>query len=378
MGVSSVWRGVLGQSLARKDAEAHAEPEAAAGPTEPAGSFLGGGSDASEPPEALAGNVLQVPPEEGPPPLIELTEVTRSYRGRPALGPITLHLEHGTLGLIGPNGAGKSTLLRIIMGILKPTSGTVRVLGKEVGPDTRRSIGYVPERDSRFPSLTGVQAVIYAGRLVGMERAAAIARAHEVLDYVGLGEARYRAAAGYSTGMRQRLKIAQAIVHDPPVLILDEPTEGVDPTAREEIIDLLRDLARSRGTSLVVSTHVLHDMERFATHAVILNAGRVVEHGRISELRAARSRGHEVRLDGPPDSLALKLVELGVAHEWRAPMLRVMLDDSAAILRLASEAGLVVRHIAPTEMNLDEVFANALGRAAVVADETSSEASHLG
>jgi ABC-2 type transport system ATP-binding protein len=250
------------------------------------------------------------------------------------------------------------------MGILKPTSGTVRVLGEPTSRATHRRIGYVPEGDAHFPGLTGAQAVIHAGRLVGMDRSSAIERAHEVLDYVGLGEARYRDARKYSTGMRQRLKIAQAIVHDPALLLLDEPTEGVDPAAREEILDMLRDLSRSHGTSLIVSTHILHEVERFATHAVILNRGQLVEHGRISDLRTARSRGHEVRLDGPPDALTARLSAAGVAYEWRAPLIRVALDDPAAILRFAAEANLVVRQIAPVELNLDEVFAGAVARSA--------------
>ena len=309
------------------------------------------------------GPAAEAPQAEAEAPLLELDGVTRSYRGRPALGPISLRIERGCVGLLGPNGAGKSTLIRLVMGILKPTSGSVRVLGKATSRDTHRQIGYVPEGDARFPGLTGAQAVIHAGRLVGMERNAAIERAHEVLDYVGLGEARYRDAKTYSTGMRQRLKIAQAIVHDPPLLILDEPTEGVDPASREEILEMLRDLSQTHGTSLLVSTHILHEVERFATHAVILNAGQVVEQGRIRELRTARARGHELRLDGPPDALLESLRGAGVVHEWRAPSLRVGLDDPAAILRLVGEAGLVVRQIAPVEMNLDEVFADAIGRA---------------
>lgn len=308
-------------------------------------------------------------------PLLEFDSVTRAYRGGVALGPIDLRVARGCIGLLGPNGAGKSTLIRLAMGILRPTTGTIRVMGEPADRGTHRRVGYVPEGDARFPGLTGAQAVVYAGRLVGMDRSAAIERAHEVLDYVGLGEARYRDARTYSTGMRQRLKIAQAIVHDPPLLILDEPTEGVDPGAREEILDMLRVLSRSHGTSLIVSTHVLHEVERFASHAVILHAGRVVEHGRIGDLRTAKVRGHEVRLAGPPDPLIACLREAGVGHEWRAPLLRIGLDDPAAILRLAGEADLVVRQITPIELNLDEVFAGAVARPRSEGQSTQEAAS---
>lgn len=306
-----------------------------------------------------------------PAPLLELEDVEKAYGGRRVLGPLTLRLERGCVGLLGPNGAGKSTFIRLMLGLLRPTRGRVRVLGEAPGPALRRRIGYVPEGDARFPGLNGVQAVVLAGRLVGMGRADAMARAHHVLDHVGLGEARYRDAASYSTGMRQRLKIAQALVHDPALLVLDEPTEGVDPEARDDILEILRGLVREHGTQVLVSTHLLHEVERVATHAVILQEGQVREHGPLAQLRAARERGYEVRLNGPPEPLMRRLAEAGIGHEWLAPVLRVRVDEPAALLRHVADAGLVVRHLAPVELSLDEVFETALRRPSGSAPEVA-------
>jgi ABC-2 type transport system ATP-binding protein len=286
------------------------------------------------------------------------------YGGQQALGPVTATVPEGTVGLLGPNGAGKSTLVRLLLGILRPTEGTVRVLGEEVTPGNRalrRRIGYVPEGDAVFPDLSGVEAVAYAGRLVGMRRADALQRAHQVLDYVELGEARYRLVEKYSTGMKQRLKLAQALVHDPDLLILDEPTEGVDPEVRLRLLDFIHELGKEYGLQLLLSTHILTDVERLASYAVVLNEGRVAAQGTLAELKARRGRGFLVRVNGPIEAFTERLTQSGIPWSPAAPNVRVDVEDPKVILKVLNETGLVVRHLAPVELTLGEAFEQAVG-----------------
>ncbi len=341
---------------------------------------VGSGDESNLPAESGDGAEGEAPDEPSEPArLARLTNVSRSYGMKRALGPVSFDLEPGCLGLLGPNGAGKSTLLRILMGLLTPSEGSVEILGEHPSSKgLRRRIGYVPEGDAAFPHLSGVQAVSYAGRLVGMDPASAVQRAHQVLDYVNLGEARYRAVEEYSTGMRQRLKIAQALVHDPELLVLDEPTEGVDPEAREDILALISELSREHGLQVILSTHLLHDVERVATHALILNDGKVVEHGPVASLRTAQDRGIEVRLNAAPEPLMERLVKEGVEHQWLAPSLRVATADAGQLLRWTAEAGLVVRHLSPVELSLNEVFEEAVSGRIPVTEAPAADADGSG
>src|SRR5437588_4609657 len=196
---------------------------------------------------------------------IDLNHVSRWYGTQRALQDVSLHLEPGRIGLLGPNGAGKSTLLKILLGLLPPSSGTGRVLGlglTEGGPELRRAIGYMPEADALVPGLRGADYVALAGELYGMPRREAQRRAHEVLTYLELEDARYRQLEEYSTGMKQRLKLAQALVHDPPLLLLDEPTSGLDPEGRDAMLRLLFSLGRDHGKSFILSTHLLVAFDR--------------------------------------------------------------------------------------------------------------------
>ncbi len=324
--------------------------------------------------EAVDETVAAVPEDDsvpsGPVPLAQFEGASKTYGDVQALGPLDLAIDGEVVGLLGPNGAGKTTMIRLLMGLLRPTTGTVSVLGQPVEAGSRavrQRIGYVPEGDAKFPDLTGVASVAYAGRLVGMGRSDALQRAHQVLDYVDLGEARYRIADTYSTGMRQRLKLAQALVHDPELLILDEPTEGVDPQARDDLLALIGELAREHGLRVLVSTHLLADVERLASHAVVLANGHVAAHGSLDELRSAESRGFLVRVNGDPARFVERLDQSAVSWQSAAPHIRVNLDDAREVLRIVRDSGLVVRHLAPVRLGLDEAFEQAVRGGDVVA-----------
>src|ERR1051325_9546335 len=222
---------------------------------------------------------------------IELSKISRSFGTTQALSDVNLKLEIGRIGLLGPNGAGKSTLMKILLGLLPPSSGTGRVLDHDLataGVELRRTIGYMPEADALVPGMQGAEYVALAGELYGMARKQALRRAHEVLTYLDLGDARYRKLEEYSTGMKQRLKLAQALVHDPPALLLDEPTSGMDPAGREGMLDLLLTLGKEHKKALILSTHLLADVETVCEQVVILMNGQVRGQGSVAELCARR------------------------------------------------------------------------------------------
>jgi ABC-2 type transport system ATP-binding protein len=213
-------------------------------------------------------------------PLITTTALTKRYPGGVmALDDLSVELEPGIIGLVGANGAGKSTLLRILLGLLPPTSGQATVLGYDArreGSTLRRFVGYMPESDCLPPDATAADFVGQMARLSGLPRAAARERAAEVLRHVGLFEERYRPMAGYSTGMKQRVKLAQALVHDPRLLLLDEPTNGLDPAGRDEMLGLVKRTGTEFGIAVVVASHLLGEIERVCDHLVAVDAGRLV------------------------------------------------------------------------------------------------------
>src|SRR5438128_9663243 len=246
--------------------------------------------------------------------LFALHDVTKTYGKITALRQLSVSVPAGAVGLLGPNGAGKTTLIRTLLGLIPLDQGGGEVLGMNVWSrrlDIRQAVGFAPEDECLFPGVAGIESVAYAGELCGMNWKHAMQRAHEVLNYVGLGEARYRPVESYSTGMKQRLKLASAIVHDPRLLILDEPTNGMDPAGREEIIDLARDLAHGKGMSLLFSSHLLPDVEAVCDHVVVLGRGTLLAQGEIREMKQAHAGAHEVRLKGDPGPFLRRLQEIG-------------------------------------------------------------------
>ena len=259
-------------------------------------------------------------------------------------------------------------MIRALLGLIPVDRGRGEVLGMDCARrqlDIRRAVGFAPEDECLFPRTAGVEYVAYAGELVGMSSKDGLQRAHEVLDYVGLGEARYRKVESYSTGMKQRLKLASAIVHDPKLLILDEPTNGMDPAGREEIIELSRDLSHNKGMSLLFSSHLLPDVEAVCDHVVVLAGGRLLTQGSIRELKQEHQRSFEVRLKEDPAVFARRLTALGCAADVREDGLVVRIPEgrsSELLWEVAAEQRQQIRFLRPQRSTLEEVFLNAVER----------------
>jgi len=300
-------------------------------------------------------------------PLVEFRDLTVSYGSLVALSGVTGAFPPGPTGLLGPNGAGKTTLLKTLLGFLRPDAGRLVAFGLDptTSPlEVRRRIGYMPEVDCHIPSMTAAAFVAFAGELSGMPRDEAISRSHEVLYYVGLGEARYRAVDTYSTGMKQRAKLAQALVHDPDLLLLDEPTNGLDPQGREEMLALIQDISRRRQMSLILCSHLLRDVEQVCDNVIVFNQGKVAARGPIAALTGPRRSVYDLRLKGDAAGFLTDLKDLGC--EWRESEdgYRVFLTDGAGpelLFKTARESGVQVRYLRPGAESLEDVFLRALG-----------------
>lgn len=250
--------------------------------------------------------------------LLDLENLNAGYGSRTVLHGVTLRFEGGAAGLLGPNGAGKSTLLKTLLGFLPPLSGRAEVLGRLLpggALEVRARVGYMPEQEAFIPGMTAVQFVAYMAQLSGLPRAASMERAHEVLQYVGLGEARYRKLETYSLGMKQRAKLAQAIVHDPQLLLLDEPTNGLDPAGRLEMLELVSDLAHHKGVAVILCSHLLKDVETVADEIIVLGGGRVSSRSLADRTRAADAAPavYAVRLRGDRLAFSNALVRHGLS-----------------------------------------------------------------
>jgi ABC-2 type transport system ATP-binding protein len=295
---------------------------------------------------------------------IELHHISRSFGKTQALADVSLALETGRIGLLGPNGAGKSTLMKILLGLLPPSSGSGRLLDHDIasaGALLRRAIGYMSEADALIPGMQGAEYVALAGELYGMARKQALRRAHEVLTYLGLEDARYRKLEEYSTGMKQRLKLAQALVHDPPVLLLDEPTSGMDPAGREAMLDLLLTLGKDHGKAILLSTHLLGDIDKVCDAVVILHQGRILCQGPVSTLCRRRQDRYRLHIQGDPngflDDLCLEAVK--ILHDNGRGEYRVQVPpgwSTQAFFKYAQLHNVVVRGLQADDEDLEELF----------------------
>lgn len=250
--------------------------------------------------------------------IIEVEQLSKLYGKQRALDNVTLRVPPGTVGLLGPNGAGKTTLIKCLLNLETPSAGTAKVLGLDIRVShrfSREKVGYSPERDCHIPGMAGCEYVTYCGQLSGMSFRQARQRAHEILDLVGMGQERYRSVDTYSTGMRQRAKLAQALVHDPGIVFLDEPTNGLDPAGREHILHLVGSLWRELGISVVISSHLLQDIERICERVIIIAHGRLLVHDRIDVLKQQRRRTVEITPSAELDRFAGVLTAAGSTVE---------------------------------------------------------------
>ena len=308
------------------------------------------------------------PALSGTDPVVHLDGVSVIYGKNRALRGVSARFAPGAVGLLGPNGAGKSTMLKSLLGFIKPAEGRMTVLGLNVAQsplEIRSRIGYMPESDAHIPGMNAVSFVAYCGQLAGLPPVDAMQRAHEVLYYVGLGEARYRNVETYSTGMKQRIKLAQALVHDPDLLFLDEPTNGMDPKGREEMLELIRDLGHNKNVNLILSSHLLPDVEYTCDHVIVMDKGQVVAQGPIQELKGPSGLVFELRIKGDLPAFIDLLAADGLeCHGTDEDIMRVFVPagrDQREIFRLAARHGVQVRHLRPSIPTLEDVFAKAVG-----------------
>jgi ABC-2 type transport system ATP-binding protein len=298
--------------------------------------------------------------------LFQLQNLTKTYGSVTALKGLSVEMPLGAVGLLGPNGAGKTTMIRTLLGLITIDRGEGQVLGMDIRRqrlDIRQLVGFVPEDECLFPLVDGIGFVAYAGELAGMGRKDAMQRAHEVLDYVGLGEARYRRVESYSTGMKQRLKLGSAIVHDPKLVILDEPTNGMDPAGRDDILELCRDLAHNKGMSVLFSSHLLPDVESVCEHVMVLGGGQLLAQGRISELKGSHRGVYEVRVKDGQERFADALQRADCMIQSTDGALTVGLParlDVGFLWQTAAAGGYQIRYLRPRRSSLEEVFLKAV------------------
>lgn len=301
---------------------------------------------------------------------VSARDVTVSFGPVMALDGFTADIPRGIVGLLGPNGAGKSTFIKASLGLLTLDKGTISVGGLDSQTQSLRirdGIGYMPEHDCLIPSINAVELVSYMGKISGMISLDAIQRSHEMLDFVGIGEERYRPIKSYSTGMKQKVKLAQAIAHDPKLLFLDEPTSGMDPQGREELLGLVKKMASSEKT-IIVSSHILQDVERICDYALIVSNGKLVRSGEMKTLLAGEEgvrsltvRGSAAALSGYVRALE-QICQIVDKRDEAGEQITFLIrgcEDGKKVFRLASENGVQVRSLHPESLDLEEVFLRA-------------------
>lgn len=299
----------------------------------------------------------------------QIQGLTVQYGSFVALRDFSATIPEGCIGLLGPNGAGKTTLLKTLLGFVQPTAGSGTVLGLDIhdqGLRIRQRIGLMPEQECHIPGMTAVGFVAYAGELAGMPANQSLRRAHEVLEYCNLGEARYRNVETFSTGMRQRIKFAQALVHGPRLLLLDEPTNGLDPRGREEMLNLIRSVSHGKGLNVIVSSHLLPDIERTCDEVMVLFQGRLQAQGKIKDLKKVEGEPIDIEVNEASAAFMNQLVLLGGRilqaenRRYRVQFECTNIEAGHRIFQASRETGAQVREFRVAERSLQEAFLEAI------------------
>ncbi len=298
--------------------------------------------------------------------IIKLKEIDFSYENVIALNNINLSIRRGIYGLLGPNGAGKTTLMKVILGFLKPQKGEGSILDHDIktfSKKIRRLIGYMPEIDSIIPDMDAISITAYMGEITGMPKHEAIKRAHEVLFYVGLEDERYRSVNTYSTGMRQRLKLAIALVHDPDILFLDEPTSGMDPTSRLEMLKLIKDISKKGAKNIIFSSHILSDIEAVGEKVIIMNRGKIISIEDIQGVNSVKYETYEIKLNNITDKALKVFSNFDVKKTDKGYLLLKIPTNIPVyeIFKIAKDNGFYIREFKKSKTSLEEIFIKRIG-----------------
>jgi len=297
---------------------------------------------------------------------IDADNITVKFGRITALDSFSVKIPEDIVGLLGPNGAGKSTFIKVVLGLLKPEEGKI-FLTDHKRPDSlielRDVIGYMPEHDCLIESMNAFDLVSYMGQISGMMPLDAIRRSHEVLDFVGLGEVRYRSISTYSTGLKQRVKLAQAIVHDPEILFLDEPTNGMDPYGKKDMLSLISDIGKT-GKTIVVCSHLLHEVEQICNYVVILNQGRLLKTGSMKEILSGEKGRYHLELRGKNQDLDEILDILRSKYEiistdyvlGKLIVILKNIQSSLELFNLVKKHNVQIRSYKPDKLTLEDVF----------------------
>ena len=294
--------------------------------------------------------------------MIEARRLVKQFGAVTALAGLSVEVPKGRVGLLGPNGAGKSTFIKLALGIFSPTSGSVEVLGESVttaGPTLRQRIGYMPEHDCLPDRLTGVEFVVEMAQVSGMARQAAIQRTHEVLNHLRMGEEKYRPISEYSGGMRQKVKLAQGLVHGPELVILDEPTSGLDPQARRDMLRTIRTLTELGHSNVLLSTHILYDVEKVCDHVIIIDRGQLQKVEQVEKMLANLENWVEVRVGEPRETFCKSLSNHKLEWQEHGPTLRVGFrgdDTFDAIIAAAEESGAPLLQMERATRTLEDLY----------------------
>jgi ABC-2 type transport system ATP-binding protein len=294
-------------------------------------------------------------------PVITTDQLTKRYPGVTALDDLSIQVEDGVTGLVGANGAGKSTLIKILLGLVDATSGRAGVLGHDIhtdGPPLRARVGYMPEHDCLPGDVSATELVVHLARMSGLPQNAARERTADTLRHVGLYEERYRPVGGYSTGMKQRVKLAQALVHDPDLVFLDEPTNGLDPVGRDEMLDLVRRIYDDFGISVLVTSHLLGELERICDHVVVIDGGVLLRSSSVADFtRASAQLAVEVTADAGAVAAAMTSVGLQVRQDGPVLLVDLVGDETYDLVRdVVADKGIGLIRLEPRRHRIAEVF----------------------